>query len=103
MSQSGDIAAYGCDVIGIVAHDETQREAVAKHCAGVVVDAMQLFENNALAQMAAARAIYNMCYRSEPGHRAVNQADPEPALYKVLDRFGADVELVQVANTLKDI
>jgi hypothetical protein len=95
---SADVVAHGCDVIGIVAQEEAPRERIASSCADVVVEAMQLFPDNALVQMAAMRALYNMCYRCEPGHRAVNKAEPETLLYRILDRFSADSELVQACS-----
>ena len=93
---SADMVTHGCDVIGIVAQEEARREQIAAGCADVVVEAMQLFPNDALVQMAAVRALYNMCYRCEPGHRAVNKAEPEAPLHRILDRFSADFELAQV-------
>ena len=99
MQRSADIAAIGCDVIGIMAHEEAYREQVARECVGSVVEAMQTFGDDAFVQMAAVRTMYNMAYRNESGQQAVILADPLPLLHRIFDVYQSDFELVQVCNT----
>jgi hypothetical protein len=76
-----------------MAHNPLAREDLARDCIVTVLQAMDVYIDDANVQQKALVVLYNVCYRCEEAHEIVVEQGGRTATERVLSKFQGEVEL----------